>query len=93
MRIDGLNSVSQVYKANTAYRTQAAKQAYGADKFEISQTGKDMQTAKMAVSAAPDVRADLVADIKARFANGTYNVSAMDLANKLVDNYSTEMVF
>lgn len=93
MRIDGLNSVNQVYKANTAYKTQAAQRAYGTDKFEISQTGKDIQTAKMAVSAAQDVRADKVADIKARIANGTYNVSSMDLASKLVDNYSTELIF
>ncbi len=93
MRIDGLSSVNQVYKTNKAYKTQTASKAYGTDKFEISRTGKDMQTAKAAVSAAPDVRADKVADIKARIANGTYNVSSMDLASKLVDNYSTELVF
>lgn len=93
MRIDGLNSVNQVYKAKQAYKTQTADKAYDSDRFEISQTGKDMQTAKAAVAAAPDVRADKVAAIKARIANGTYNVTGMDLANKLVDNYLTELAF
>lgn len=93
MRIDGLNSVNQIYKANQAYKTQTADKAYDSDRFEMSQTGKDMQTAKAAVAAAPDVRADKVAAIKERIANGTYNITGMDLANKLVDNFLTELAF
>jgi negative regulator of flagellin synthesis FlgM len=93
MRIDAFNSVSQVYKAESTYKTPSASKTYTSDKFEISQTGKDMQTAKAAVEAAPDVREDLVADIKERIANGTYQVSSMDFANKMVENYAPELVF
>jgi flagellar biosynthesis anti-sigma factor FlgM len=52
-----------------------------------SQAGKDYQVAKQAVSDASDVRMDLVNDIKARLANGTYNVSDEELADKLLERY------
>ena len=40
--------------------------------------------AKAAVAAAPDVRTDLVNDIKTRMQNGTYDVSMEMLADKLL---------
>ena len=46
-----------------------------------------MQVAKAAVAAAPDVREDRVAAIKAALANGTYSVSDEDLANKLLESF------
>ena len=50
--------------------------------IKLSQAGKDYQVAKGAVKEAPDIRMDLVNDIKERLANGTYNVSDEDLADK-----------
>ncbi|MCR5216675.1 MAG: flagellar biosynthesis anti-sigma factor FlgM [Lachnospiraceae bacterium] len=90
MRIDGIGAINQVYKANNAYKTQTASAAYSTDQVELSSFGKELQIAKAAVAATSDVRADKVADIKARLSAGTYQVSAADIASKLVDNIASE---
>lgn len=93
MRIDALNNINHIYKANPSYKTKEAAKAYDSDKLELSQAGRDYQTAKNAVAEAPDVREDLIADIKARLANGTYFVSAEDFADKIVEGYTSEFAF
>lgn len=92
MRIDAYSAINQVYKSNTNYKTKAAGNAYSADKVEISSLGKDYQTAKAAVAQAPDVREDKIAEIKAMINAGTYNVSGMDFANKIVEGYASEII-
>ena len=89
MRIDAYNQIAQVYKANqiktTAGKTE--KTSSFSDALQLSQAGKDMQVAKQAVKDAPDVREDKVNELKSKLASGTYNVSAEELADKLVNNY------
>ena len=46
-------------------------------------------TARTAVSKASDVREDKIADIKARMAAGTYNISSEAVADKILNNIST----
>ena len=41
-------------------------------------------TAKQAVAKASDIREDKVNDLKKQFANGTYHVTAEELADKLL---------
>lgn len=91
MRIDAYNQISQIYQT-TGRRTVGKKNSvYGSDKVEISQFGKDYQIAKQAVAAAPDVRADKVADIKAEINAGSYEVSSEDFAAKLAEKYGTTL--
>ena len=45
----------------------------------------------MAVADAPDVRADKVADIKAKIDSGSYEVSSEDFAAKLAEKYGTTL--
>ena len=54
------------------------------DRLQISSQGKDFQTAKAAVAAAPDIREELTAPIKARIQNGTYGVDNASFAEKLL---------
>ena len=54
-----------------------------------SNTAKTYQTARTAVSEASDVREDKIADIKARMAAGTYNISSEAVADKILNNIST----
>ena len=41
------------------------------------------------MSAASDVREDKIADIKARMAAGTYNISSEAVADKILNSIST----
>ena len=59
------------------------------DAVQISSFGKDYQVAKKAVASAPDVRAELVDSYKAAVQNGTYDVSDSDLADRLLEKYSS----
>lgn len=90
MRVDAYNAVSQIYQANS---TAAMKKAEGTpshnDQLEFSQTAKSYQTAKAAVSGAPDIREDKVARIKAQMAAGTYQVDLEAVADKIVGSMET----
>lgn len=84
MRIDAVNRVSQLYQANSTKKVAKQTSAEKYDSVQISRMGKDYQVAKAAVAAVPDVRTDLVNDIKSRLQNGTYDVSMEMLADKLL---------
>lgn len=55
------------------------------DAVSISEKGKDVSEMTRTLKEMPDVRADKIADLKARIAAGTYNVSGMDIASKIVN--------
>lgn len=87
MRIDAYNSISQIYNSSKTKKTQTVSSVGATDRFEISQLGKDLQVAKAAVAKAPDVREDVVADVKKRIEDGTYNVSDDAFAEILLGKY------
>ena len=89
MRIEAYNAVSQVYQSNTKLVAKTNTIANANDKFEISQTAKSYQVAKQAVNAAPDIRQDKVADIKAKMSAGAYTVKPEDFADKVMGSAST----
>lgn len=90
MRISSMMQVSQIYNANATKSTTKTTSAGKKDQLELSALGKDYQIAKAAVSAASDVREDRVAAIKASMADGSYQVSADDFANKLLEAYKNK---
>ena len=87
MRIEAYTQVQQLYRTNQVKKPQKANSASFSDQLQISSLGKDIQTAKAAVAAAPDVRTDKVANLKAQVQNGTYNVSNESFAEKLLQKY------
>lgn len=87
MRIDALNQVSHLYQANKTKKISKSSEIEKKDQFEISQSAKDYQTAKKALSQTPDIREDKVAEIKNAMNTGTYNVSAQEIADKMVSKY------
>ncbi|MBO7633094.1 MAG: flagellar biosynthesis anti-sigma factor FlgM [Lachnospiraceae bacterium] len=87
MRIDAMNQVSQIYSANRTKKAANSNALSFADTLELSQAGKALQVAKAAVAAAPEVREDRIAQIKAAMENGTWSVSDNDLADKLLDSF------
>ena len=93
MRIDAYNQIAQLYDVQKTYNSPMSKgrPAMGSDQLSISQTAYSYQSAKAAVSEAPDVRADKIARLKAQIQAGTYSVDPEDFANKLLGQYN--MVF
>lgn len=87
MRIDSFNRVSQLYQSNSTKKLKSSGNTGKPDRVEISQLGRDYQVAKAAVEKTPDVREDLVADIKERMKAGTYEIDMDALADKLLDGY------
>lgn len=91
MRIDALNNISQIYGSGSVAKVNRKEKAAGSDRLEISNLGRDLQIAKQAVSAAPDIRADKVAEYKNRIASGTYEVSNESFAEKMLAKYGEFM--
>ncbi|MCL2377243.1 MAG: flagellar biosynthesis anti-sigma factor FlgM [Defluviitaleaceae bacterium] len=44
----------------------------------------DFDLAKKAISAAPDIRTDMVDDVTSRINAGGYNISVTDLADRIL---------
>ncbi len=87
MRIEAYSQVQQMYqtkKVNKARQTESTAQS---NPLQISSLGKDLQTAKSAVAACPDIREELTAPIKAKVQNGTYQVDNETFAEKLLRRY------
>ena len=86
MRISGVNNVDPVYKAKkankiyNAHGTQSSK-----DVVTLSTFAKDLAVAKKEVKQAPDVRMDRVKQLKAQIEAGEYNVSASQIADKMLE--------
>jgi negative regulator of flagellin synthesis FlgM len=92
MRIDPYNQISQIY--NTQNITKTAKTQSDrrlSDQVSISQTGRDYQIAKTAVSEASDIREDKVAQLKALVDSGEYKVDEGDFASKLLASYYSDL--
>ena len=87
MRIEAYTQVQQLYNTKKPAKLQGKSKLAASDQIQISSIGKDIQTAKSAVAAAEDIREELTAPLKARIANGTYQVSGESFAEKLMKKY------
>lgn len=86
MRIGAYSQIQQLYGASKpGNKATSVQSADFRDKLQISNAGKDLQVAKQALANIPDVRMDKVAAIKEQMANGTYEVSGEDFAQKMME--------
>lgn len=90
MRIDAYNQVTQLYGVQQSTKVQKSSSVASSarDQISISQTAKDYQIAKTAVSQASDIREDKVAMLKAKVQSGEYQVEPGDFASKLLAKYN-----
>ena len=84
MRIEAYTQVQQLYNTKKVNKAETKKNVSFSDKLQISSIGKDIQIAKAAVAATPDVREDVTTPIKNSIDAGTYQVSAGSFAEKLL---------
>lgn len=87
MRIEAYTQVQQVYNTHKAVTAAQAEKKNFSDAVQISSVGKDISVAKQAVAQAQDVRTEITEPIKAQIANGTYQVSMDDFADRLMGKY------
>lgn len=90
MRIDAYSQIQNLYNVSRpASKSNApAATADFKDKLNISGAGKDLQVAKQAVAAAPDIREDKIAALKASYQDNSYNVSSSDFADKILEKFA-----
>ena len=89
MRIEAYSQIQNLYNVSRpAGKTSPAAAPDFRDKLNISGAGKDLQVAKQAVSAAPDVREDRIAELKSSYQNNTYDVSSSDFADKILEKFA-----
>ncbi len=90
MRIDAYSAISQAYAPARGVNKvkQESVSSYNKDELQISSIGKDFQTAKQAISAAPDVREDLVASMKEKYAGSDYDVDPGSFADMLISRFN-----
>lgn len=55
-----------------------------ADKVELSRESREVQAVTKVIAETPDVRADVVARIKAQLDAGEYRISGRDVARKML---------
>ncbi len=90
MRIDAYNQISQIYQPGRVSRTGKNAPVTGVkpvtDGLQLSQIGKDYQTARAAVANASDIREDVVAVARQNLESGKYdNLSGASFADKLLE--------
>jgi negative regulator of flagellin synthesis FlgM len=88
MRIEAYTQVQQVYNTHALKATAEVRKQGLTDAVQISGKGRDMTIAKQAVAKADDVRSEVTEPIRASIANGTYDVSADDFADRLLEKYN-----
>ncbi len=91
MRIHAYNQINRLYTTTSKTKVNKSKSVDTSDKLEISQAGRDYQIAKSATAAAADVREDRIAEVKAKYASGNYDIEAEQLAAKLAQKYNTTL--
>ena len=91
MKIQAYTQVQQLDSPKKSNRTSSTTTVSGRrDALELSSIGKDIQTAKKAVSESADIRESITAPIKAQIQNGTYEVSGDSFAAKLIAKYNEQ---
>lgn len=84
MRIEAYSQIHNLYQTpKSTGSANIGKTGTFRDSLNISGTGRDMQVAKEALLAAPDIREDKVAAIKAAYQSGQYSISAEKFAEKV----------
>ncbi len=64
---------------------ESPPEVHGADEAVLSSRAQEIQVARQALEQLPAIREDRVAELKRRIKTGTYNVSAEDIAGKMLE--------
>lgn len=82
----GLNKLNDTAdkKKVTSGSSKSADSASASDSLSLSDSAKDLASIKSGLQNAPEVRTELVEKLKNQIANGQYNVTGRQVAEKIV---------
>lgn len=71
-------------KGKAASSSSASNKASRQDDVDVSSLSRTIGMAGEAAQSAPDVRSELIAPIREALANGKYEISSLDVADKIL---------
>ena len=85
MKITGAYNqyIAPPIKGQQYHANQVPPSRSGGDKISLSSQAEDYKTAMRAMQVTPDVRHDLVNNLRDMITNGNYNISAHDVAARI----------
>jgi len=84
MNISGVSAAQEVAQISQTNRVDRANTIdIKGEKFALSTSAKDFQSVKKLLSEMPDVRQNIVEEVKQRIEGGNYDVSSYDVADKI----------
>jgi len=87
MKISNISSVYEIYSTNKpAVSGKIDNSGTEKDDFKVSEKAREMQFTMKAVFSAPNIREDRIADLTSRINEGSYNISAESVADKILSN-------
>lgn len=86
MRINNVNSITEIYKAQSVAPVKKNKPGQK-DEVIFSPQALEIQNAYKAAKASPDIRAEKVAAIKEQIKSGTYTIDAKAVSEKMLSSF------
>ena len=89
-----VNSIANIYETYALQQTNSRVRQSDAingseskrDSIEVSSSARSFTTALQAIANAPEIREDIVSDIRVRVENGAYTPDALRIIEKLLAN-------
>ena len=79
------NTVERVGGQPIEGAMEATRPAGGADRIALSQRAEEVRAARAALAAAPDIRHERVAELKAQIESGEYKVDPHKVAERMLN--------
>ncbi len=86
MKISSVSGVYDVYRSKPAVSGKKSTGGSKKDDLKVSDKAKEFQVALKSALSSADIREDKIESIKERIENGTYNISAEDIADKIISH-------
>ena len=82
-----VNKAMQIYNNKTTEKLDHTKSVEAPkDELQLSNRAKEYQIAMKAFKNLPEVREDLVNDLKNQIKQGSYNVTGEEIADKIIES-------
>ncbi|MFW5648202.1 MAG: flagellar biosynthesis anti-sigma factor FlgM [Candidatus Alkaliphilus sp. MAG34] len=82
-----INKIIQVYgRAKTKKVDSVENVEVPKDELQLSSKAKEYQIAMKAFKNLPEIREDLVKELKDKIEQGTYNVTGEEIADKIIES-------